>query len=262
MCTIILLRQVHPEYPLVVAANRDELYARATRPPHLLSRSPRVLAGLDVEHHGTWMGVNEHGLLIGLTNQPTHAPRDTSKRTRGEIVLGALRQGGFDAADAYLRSLDPAAYNPFNLVVADAERARVYYGRDRWDFEEVPAGIHVLPNDRLDSAAFPKVERARALVAPIATMPFSSLRPLLFQVLADHEKPAVVPGPRFGRDPEFLRELHALCVHTPAYGTRSAMVAALAPGRVAEVWFADGPPCRTAPVDVTPLLRVPSEGDR
>jgi uncharacterized protein with NRDE domain len=259
MCTIILLRNAHPAYPTIVAANRDELYARATRPPQLVHRAPRILAGLDVEHHGTWMGVNEHGVLVGLTNQRTFAPRDRGKRTRGEVVLGALRAGTFAAVEAYLDGLDPADYNPFNLVVADATRARAWYGRDRWDREEVPDGVSVLPNDGLDSPAFPKVARARALVAPLVALPWPALRPRLFGALGDHAKPETFPPTPTGIDRAFVRELHAVCVHTPIYGTRSATVAALAPGAVADVWFADGPPCVTAPVDVTPLLALPSE---
>ncbi len=257
MCTILLLRDAHPAFPLIVAANRDELYARTTHPPHLLSRSPRVLAGLDVEHHGTWMGVNELGLLVGLTNQRTFAPRDRSKRTRGEIVLGALRAGTFADAEAFVAALEPAAYNPFNLVVADATRARAYYGRDRWSWDDVPAGLSVVPNDRLDSPDFPKVARARSLVTPLLPLAWPELRPALFRALGDHDKPEAFPATPPGIDRSFVRELHALCVHTPVYGTRSAMVAALGPGAVAEVWFADGPPCVTAPVDVTPLLAVP-----
>ena len=262
MCTIVLIRGVVPGLPLVVAANRDEVLARETRPAHLLAEGPRVLGGLDVEHHGTWMGVNEHGLLVGLTNQRTFTGRDKSKRTRGEIVLTALRADTFAAADAYVRGLDPGVYNPFNLVIGDATQARCYYGRDDWSVEDVPLGIHVLPNDTLDSAYFPKVawalERvAAALGVPIR--PWPEARAALFEALADHDTPEDIHLPP-GFDPMLVRKLHALCVHTPLYGTRSAMVAALAPGRAADVWFADGPPCTTAPVDVTLILGVPLAG--
>src|SRR5262249_20497462 len=167
-----------------------------------------------------------------------------------------LRAGTLADAEAFLAGIDPAVYNPFNLVVADAHGARAYYGRDGWSREDIPAGLSVLPNDRLDSPWFPKVARARALVAPLLSLPWPELRPALFRALGDHDKPEAFPPTPPGIDRAFVRELHALCVHTPVYGTRSAMVAALRPGAVAEVWFADGPPCTTAPVDATPLLAV------
>ena len=67
MCTIVILRHVHSEWPLVLAANRDEFYGRPTQGPQLLSESPRVVGGRDVERGGTWMGTTDSGLFVGLT---------------------------------------------------------------------------------------------------------------------------------------------------------------------------------------------------
>jgi uncharacterized protein with NRDE domain len=114
----------------------------------------------------------------------------------------------------------------------------------------VPDGIHVLPNDELDSPALPKVARARLLAAEQARRPWPELAPRLQELLSDHhlppdeQLPALPPGAPFSR--ELSRQLQALCIHTPAYGTRSAALLALSPGRVAHLQASEAPPCHAA----------------
>ena len=65
MCTLLLAWQVDPERPLVVAANRDEFYGRASAPAQLWSEAPQVLAGRDLQGGGTWLGVTRAGRFAG-----------------------------------------------------------------------------------------------------------------------------------------------------------------------------------------------------
>src|SRR4051812_34173344 len=102
MCTMIVFRDVHPDHRLILAANRDEWYARPSTPPRVLSENPRVVAGEDAERRGTWMGAAATGLVAGLTNLHTGRPADKELRSRGEVVLGALRAGDVDSATAWL----------------------------------------------------------------------------------------------------------------------------------------------------------------
>ena len=100
MCTIVLLHRVHPRWPVVIAANRDEYYSRAASAPEVLTRDPvPVLGGRDARHAGTWMGATQRGFFVGLTNQRTLRPADASRRSRGEVVLEALRRGSREAVD-------------------------------------------------------------------------------------------------------------------------------------------------------------------
>lgn len=255
MCTAVILNQAHPDFPVVIAANRDEAYERAARGPELLIDSPRAIGGVDEVRGGTWMGATEAGLVVGVTNQPGDS--GPSPRSRGEVVIEALRRGSRRGVNQLLDALDAAAYRPFNLLYGDATGLEVAYVRPAAAIERepVPAGLHILPNGRLDSASMPKVTRARELAAKVAGLPWPELAAALRGVLADHQRPplSAVHAER-GFTRELTRELHAICIHTPRYGTRSATLIALAPGRVAHYLHAPGPPCRADLTEVTGLL--------
>lgn len=262
MCTIVAIRADTPGAPLVVAANRDEYYARATAPPRRLADDPAVVAGVDLERGGTWMGANADGMFVALTNQRQHDGADPRRASRGEVVLEALRQRDVASVDALLGALDAREYNGFNLMYGDATALRVAYARaDRPDVEveALGAGVWVLPNDRIGSADFPKAGRAHALVDPHAAAPWPDLAEHLRGALADHDRPPLdrVPPPPSGSmfSREALWAIQSICVHTPVYGTRSATLLALSPGRVEHYLYADGPPCQAAFEDVTELLR-------
>jgi uncharacterized protein with NRDE domain len=262
MCTIVILRHIHPEWPLVLAANRDELYDRPAAGPQVLSLAPRVVGGRDLERQGTWMGVTDGGFFVGLTNQRGSANLTRAPRSRGEVVMRALEAGSVEGLDRYLAGLDAREYNPFNLLYGNAEMLRVAYARpdaERIHAEDVPPGVHVLPNDVLDTPALPKVARARKLAEKAARKPWPEAVQDLQALLADHLLPERAPEllPDEEGLPELrerIRQYQALCIHTPGYGTRSSAIVALAPGRVAHYLAADVTPCQGPYQDVTPLL--------
>lgn len=259
MCTIVAIRAPGS---LVVAANRDELYARRTASPRRVGADPIAVAGLDLEKGGSWMGANEAGIFVALTNQRQHEGIDADRASRGEVVLDALALDEVEAIDDLLATLDARDYNGFNLLYGDAGALRVAYARrDRAavEIEPLDDGVWVLPNDRIGSPDFPKTRRAHALVDPVAAEGWPSLRERLPAALADHARPALeeVPPPPAGStfSREMLQSIQAICVHTPIYGTRSATLLALSPGRVEHYLYADGPPCTARFADVTELLR-------
>jgi len=120
MCTLVLSRQPGTAWPLILAANRDELADRPSRPPgrHWPDRA-EVVAGLDLEAGGSWLGINDYGVVAGVLNRPGTLGPAAGKRSRGELVLEALDHADAAAAAAALRDLDPNAYRPFNLIIAD-----------------------------------------------------------------------------------------------------------------------------------------------
>jgi hypothetical protein len=120
MCTLVLLRRPGSDWPLLLAANRDELRTRPWRAParHWPDR-PEAVAGLDVEAGGSWLGMNDDGVVAAILNRVGTLGPAAGKRSRGEIVLDALDHAEAAAAAAALADLDPEAYRPFNLIVAD-----------------------------------------------------------------------------------------------------------------------------------------------
>jgi uncharacterized protein with NRDE domain len=260
MCTIVALCRVHSDFPLLLATNRDEFHARASTGPTRLAEAPSVVGGRDLAGGGSWMGVSERGLFVGVTNQRNWAGRDPTRRSRGELVMHALGLGEPGAIRRWLATVDGSAYNGFNLMFGDAATLYVAYGREQREVEveSVPEGVHVLPNDRLDAPHFLKVQRARELIGCAASLAWPQVSAALQTMLADGLTPPLetLPDPpaTFPFDKGVLAKLAALCVRTPLYGTRSSTVVALVPGGVAHYLYADGPPDEAPFVDVTPLF--------
>ncbi|MET0344140.1 MAG: NRDE family protein [Polyangiales bacterium] len=256
MCTIVALKGVRADLPLVLATNRDEFFARPSSGPTRLLDQPLTLGGRDLVAGGTWMGVTKMGLFVGVTNQRTFAPPDPTRRSRGQLVLGALALGDVGAITSLVQGIDGRDYNGCNLMWGDARALYVGYLRAqaRIEIVEVADGVHVLPNDRLDSADFPKVARAQALIAPLVSAPFEALVHGLERVLADDRLPALdeiaSPPPASEVSRERLRQLAALCVRTESYGTRTSTVVAIGPEGTRYFGYADGPPDRTPFVDI------------
>jgi uncharacterized protein with NRDE domain len=263
MCTIIALFGVRQDFPLVLATNRDEFYQRPSTGPVRLMESPKAVGGRDLLASGTWMGVTESGLFVGLTNQRRLRPPARDKRSRGELVMQALSQETPARIRRWVEQIDASAYQGFNLMFGDARELYVAYGREtpHVEVEAVAEGLHLLPNDRLDSPSFWKVERARTLLEPYLTAPFPELRAALERTLADTEMPALSELPDLPEgspyDQGMLQRLAALCVRTPVYGTRSSTVVALREGGVGHYVYADGPPDQVSFQDVRGLFAAP-----
>ena len=263
MCTLIVRHGLDDWCSTLIAANRDEFYDRAASGPMVLNETPRIVGGRDNLAGGTWLGLTSEGIFLGLTNQRSFGGRDDALLSRGELVIDALRAGTFEDIRRYLEQIDARAYNEFNLIFGDGNQACAAYGRRAArsvDLEPLGPGVHVLCNDRLGSPEFPKAGEARAAVESITRAPWPAVRSRLIEVLGDRSlpDPAGVPPlpPDAPFDSEVARLLQAICVKTPVYGTVSATVAALSPGRVQHYAYCDGPPDEGVFEDFTPLLRI------
>ncbi len=256
VCLLIALSRVIPGMPLLVAANRDERYDRPAEPVTVLrAGEPRILGGRDEMAGGTWLAVNEHGVVAGLTNQPA-GDRDPSRRSRGELPLAfAAYPDAAAAVAAVCPRLRPADYNPCWLLVGDRHAlfSIDLTGGDRAVAQQLGPGRYVLENVPL-SRRSAKQQRIAALVSERAGTPGQEADGLA-AVLRDHE-PASGPRPGpAGRT--WPAELSAACVHTPGYGTRSAMIVGVTAAGWPEVRVASGPPCRTPLRDVTGMWHPP-----
>lgn len=160
MCTFVMLRRPGHAWPVLIAANRDEMRTRPSRPPgrHWPDR-PEVRAGLDLASGGSWLGVNDHGLVAAVMNREGTLGALPGKRSRGELVLDALDHAEAAEAAGALADLDPAAYRPFNLVLADPRSA--YWLRHGGDGDvgvnPIAPGLHMLSAGELDDLGDPRI---------------------------------------------------------------------------------------------------------
>ena len=257
MCTIAILVDIVDGAPIVIAANRDEMYARPTRPPERLVDEPRVVGGVDELSGGTWLALRGDGRFAAVTNQRALAAPPAGLRSRG---LAVKECAAADDPDAYVAALDPAAYASMNLVWNGPRGVAIAYARreaQTLEVERLGRGVHVLCNDRLGAPDFPRGDRlGAAIAAAIADgVAWPKLADMLAGLLADHTR---VDPPASDRPPhlsaELARELTATCIHSPFYGTRSSTIIAIAHDHVIDYRHADGPPCTTPYADLRGLL--------
>ncbi len=244
VCTILLAWRCHPDAPIVLAANRDELIARPSSPPGLLNENPWVVGGRDLLAGGTWLAIAAGGMMCAVTNR--HAttgeplPPDPTRRSRGEIPLSLLLDPRPDEVRDRLAGLGPGRYNPVNVLWLSADHALVAHVDDAAPVRvvDLAPGAHVLTTGDLDDASRPKVAMLSAGMdaalgaggGPDGTL--ARMRALL----ADHTTPTGKP-------------VDAACIHGDIYGTVSASTVIAGPGRLTYE-HAPGRPC------VTPFTKV------
>ena len=215
MCTLLLAWQVDPQRPLVVAANRDELYARPSAQAQRWAEAPQVLAGRDLQAGGTWLGVTRGGRFAALTNvrEPAVASPPQA-RSRGGLVAAFLRGEG--PPEEFLMGVEPALYAGFNLVVGDAS-SLWYLSNRAGPMRRLEPGVYGLANAGLDDP-WPKVVRGRAgLEALVGAGEASPTR--LLELLADRTPAAEAELPDTGVGLALERMLSPLFIASPAYGT-------------------------------------------
>jgi uncharacterized protein with NRDE domain len=259
VCLLIAMFGMVPDAPLIVAANRDERFDRPAVPITVLrEQQPRILGGRDELAGGTWLAVNEHGVVAGLTNQPSFAGRDPAKRSRGELPLAfASWASAAEAVEKVSATVDPASYNPCWMLVGDRET--LFFigiaGQRMPEVEQLSPGLHVLENaalrPRSAKAGFVTELVTNALAAQDDAGAAGAVAALEI-VLRDH-RPAiselVTDSSGHVRPPE----LSAACVHGEGYGTRSAMTVSVPASGLPSVRVADGRPCEHDLRDVTRL---------
>ena len=163
MCSVVILFRPRHDWPILLAANRDEMADRPWAPPsrHWSDR-PNVVAGLDKLAGGSWLGIKDDGVVAGILNRVNSLGPLPGRRSRGELVLEALDHADAAAAGAALGALDPAAYRSFNMVVADDRSAFWLRNRgtekggaaDRVEVMELPPGLSMITaHDRNDPAS-------------------------------------------------------------------------------------------------------------
>jgi uncharacterized protein with NRDE domain len=233
MCLILIAWQSHPDYPLVIAANRDEFYTRRTRPAAWWGQAVSLLAGRDEEAGGTWLGINRRGRVAMLTNVRNPEQCNLHAPSRGLLVLSALQSTG--KVDRWVEdnTRTAANFNGYNLIVGEplpvAARgidAQLLYTSNRssepvdpgHEVRDLAPGIYGLSNAALDTP-WPKLNRAiGAFACQIAD---SVKTDALFRIMADREIARDAELPSTGVPLDWERALSAIQIRANGYGTRS-----------------------------------------
>lgn len=223
MCLILLAYKTDAARPLVLAANRDEFYARPTRRAEFWEDAPGLLAGRDVTGGGTWLGVTRAGRVAAVTNFREPSRADAHAPSRGRLVTDFLR--GTDGPRRYLEQLAPraSAFNGFNLLVGDARTLLYFSNRAAPAPLELRPGVYGLSNHLLDTP-WPKVARGKKSLAEALDGDGAPATDALFRVLADAEPAPDESLPDTGVGLERERTLSPLFIRGAAYGTRASTV--------------------------------------
>lgn len=229
MCLILFAYQVHPQFPLIVAANRDEFINRPTATAHYWEDSPYVLAGRDLEKMGTWMGVSKKdGKFAALTNyRDPNQPLD-GKRSRGELVTNFLINN--QSINQYGKKLQATKeeYPGYNIIFGNHDHL-YYYSNVSNDLKLLTPGIYGLSNHLLNTD-WPKVVKGKKQLFECVNDKSLNVDSL-FQILTDRTKAPDHLLPNTGVSTEWERTLSPLFIQTDHYGTMCSTVLTLSKGK-------------------------------
>jgi uncharacterized protein with NRDE domain len=236
MCLILFAYQVHPDYSLVLAANRDELFARPSQPAGFWEdekNAPEILAGRDLQAGGTWLGLSRSGRFAAVTNIRDPLQAEKKPKSRGELTLNFLisNESAKDYAESLAKQFDQFA--GYNLLISDG--STLYYVNN---FEKIIAplkpGYYGLSNGTLDSV-WPKITRGKIALKQLLESDVELTTDALINIMTSKEKAPDSELPDTGIPIELERALSSLFIENPErqYGTLcSTAVIAKANGEI------------------------------
>lgn len=215
MCLVVFAWKVHPEYRLVVAANRDEFHQRPARELHWWPDYPDLLAGRDLQAGGSWLAVSKPGRFATVTNYREQLSQRPGLRSRGEIVSNFV--SGNAPVETFVASLAGDNYAGFSLLAADREE--LWYVSNQGDTAlRLSPGVYGLSNATLDTP-WTKLVRTRDTLRALVNADAID-ETALFRMMADRT-PAANADVDAGSLPFALaRTLTAPHIVSADYGTR------------------------------------------
>jgi len=215
MCLVLFSYQPDSLRPLVVAANRDEFYARPARSAHHWDEAPQIFAGRDLSAGGTWLGITTSGRFATVTNFAEDAPDELALKSRGELVQSFLNSTA--SAHDFAHQIHGPDYKGFNLLTFDGDK--LAYTSNRGFTEDLQPGVYGLANAEL-GATWPKVVAGtRSLTALCEAGPTTDG---LIALLHDDDQPADEALPKRGRPLELERRVAPCFIRGEEYGTRAS----------------------------------------
>lgn len=233
MCLNLFSYKAHPKYKLIIAANRDEFYARPTREAHYWEDNPNILGGRDMQHGGTWLGLDKNGKFAFITNYRDFSLYYPDAPSRGPLVSNYLM--GDLSPEEYVESIqNPKEYSGFNLVVGDMNSA--WYLSNVLDGpSEIQPGVHGVSNAFMDTP-WQKVEKGKSCLTDVTKKDDFSPEEL-FAFLRDEEQAPDDKLPPTGLPIEMERAVSAMFIKSPDYGTVCSTVVMM--GNDGQVYFGE-----------------------
>ncbi|SNS49448.1 Uncharacterized conserved protein, contains NRDE domain [Ekhidna lutea] len=214
MCLITYAYKAHPKYKFILAANRDEFYARPTAVAHWWEDHPEILGGRDLEAKGTWMAIHKNGRFAAVTNFRDIQNIKSDAQSRGDLPVNFLLSK--ERPTTYSRDVFSSGdkYNGFNLITLDQELAHV----SNYDKQVnmIDPGVYGLSNALLDTP-WPKVEKSKREFNTLIKQPFKLEQ--LIEMMQDTETAPDDQLPETGLDYDREKAVSAMCIKTPDYGT-------------------------------------------
>ena len=236
-----ILYKTAQKAPILVAANREERFDRPTQPPKIQPGTPRVVCGIDRKAGGTWLGVNQYGMVAAVTNRrKTSAPADP--RSRGLLCRELLDlRTAKAAAEHAAEELATGAYDGANYFCADREYAAVVYGGNRIEVAKLSPGLHLMTNGNLDDPHDQRQEFVR--------------RMLTLHTLDSAVTFLAVVSRAFSRKPD-VSGRRGVIITGSEYGTVSSTLLSLPDKMQHSVYqYAPGAPSDSSYDDLSALLR-------
>ncbi len=220
MCILFLSINQHPDYPLIICANRDEFHQRPTKSAHFWQEYPELLAGKDLQAGGTWLGINKAGYFAAITNIRAGNRPDTSKKSRGELVTLALMTNSI-INKAWLQQ-HSYQYNPFNLIYGSLNNLSCFNSNSNKQ-TPITDGFHAISNGTMDDR-WPKmvngVKQLESVVQSIEPLDRSKL----LSILQDNRSADDRELPKTGIPLSWERLLSSIFICSEDYGTRSSTI--------------------------------------
>jgi uncharacterized protein with NRDE domain len=216
---------MHPDYRLILAANRDEFYNRPTAPLDYWTDHPDVLAGRDLKGNGTWLGVTRSGCIAAITNYREPAAHMQNAPSRGILISDFL--SGNASPERYLKAVSKMsrAYNGFNLIAGDP--AGLYYYTNRATrIRQLQPGLYGISNHVLDTS-WPKVKKGKMRLQGQLNGKEKIDFEKIFEILSDNSLPPDDELPDTGVGLHWERILSPLFISSADYGTRSSSIVLL-----------------------------------
>lgn len=222
MCLVLTAFDSHPDYSLIVAANRDEFYDRPTEAAAFWADTPAVLAGRDLRAGGTWLGVDRRGRFAAVTNYRQGRRESPAVRSRGRLVSDYLETGIAPRDHIHRVNRDAALYNGFNLLAGNSHEL-FYFSNREGRARALAPGVYGLSNHLLDTP-WPKVTATKNAWNELLKGDPAELVGDLFALLADRSRPADHLLPTTGVSATWERLLSSAFIASSDYGTRSSTV--------------------------------------